>query len=63
MFIPGFIIVGLLYFREGGLFGPPHQWAAPKRPILNREAAIYFGKDKQANQKKIVEYFESKNRM
>ena len=23
-------------FKEGGFFAPPHPWAVPKRPILNR---------------------------
>ena len=27
---------GTTGFRERGLFGPSHQWASPKKPILNR---------------------------
>ena len=38
MSVPSFIIVG--YVRQTldkwAFLGPPHQWAAPKKPILNR---------------------------
>ena len=30
-------------FREGGLFWPPHPWAAPKKPILNRVKRFILG--------------------
>ena len=29
-------------FREWGHFCPPHPWAAPKKPILNRVKTIYI---------------------
>ena len=39
--VPSFTIAGYAWqiLEKGGLFGTPHPWAAPKKPILNRVIA------------------------